>query len=113
MQSYHLPVKRMMMKMRQKFNKVSSLPSHPSSLPSYPASHPTSHRGLPAISPHPPPPAHRGRTSKKKTTQVAATDEAIATISEKIQGTERLERCVEALLTQKNSRSAWATWMGA
>ena len=47
-------------------------------------------------------------------TQVAAAEEAIVTISEKIQGTESLERCVEALLTQEKSpRSVWAMWMGA
>ena len=47
-------------------------------------------------------------------TQVAAAEEAIVTISETIQGTERLERHVEALLHQEKSpKSAWATWMGA
>ena len=51
---------------------------------------------------------------KKKTTQVAVADEAIVTISQKIQGMERFEGRVEALLTQEKSpRLVWATWMGA
>ena len=47
-------------------------------------------------------------------TQAAAADEAIVVISENIQGMERLEKCVEALLTQEKSPiAAWTTWMGA
>ena len=76
MQSYQLPVKRMMMTMMQKsikvkVNKVNSLPNHPSSLPSHPASlH--SQPGLlllsllPAISPHPPPPAPWVATGRRR-----------------------------------------------
>ena len=44
----------------------------------------------------------------------AAADEAIIIISDKILGTERLENCVEALLTKEKSPIAvWITWMGA
>ena len=48
------------------------------------------------------------------TQAAAAADEAIIVISEKIQGMERLEKHVEALLTQEKSPiAAWVTWMGA
>ena len=49
------------------------------------------------------------------TTQAAtAADEAIMAISQTIEGTERMEKRVEALLTQSKSPNAvWATWMGA
>ena len=48
-------------------------------------------------------------------TQAADDDEAIIIIiSEKIQGMERLEKHVEALLTKEKSPiAAWETWMGA
>ena len=47
-------------------------------------------------------------------TQAAVEEEAIVTIAQKIQGMEKMERRVEALLTQEKSpRSQWAMWMGA
>ena len=61
------------------------------------------------------PPTSSSNTStirKKKKTMTAA-DEAIVAISQMIEGTERMEKRVEALLTQsKSPNAAWATWMG-
>ena len=49
------------------------------------------------------------------TTQPAtAADEAIMVISEMIEGTERMEKWVETLLTQsKIPNATWTMWMGA
>ena len=42
-----------------------------------------------------------------------AADEAIVAISKTMEGTEWIEKVVEALLTQsKSPKSVWATWMG-
>ena len=49
----------------------------------------------------------------EKKTKDAAALEAIVAISQTIRGTDRMEKWVEALLTQSKSPNAvWAAWMG-
>ena len=50
---------------------------------------------------------------KKKGKKGASIDDVMATIAEKIEGSERLERRVDELIqVESKSQTAWAHWMG-